>query len=528
MSIPQLQGSPESVAAHSVGMHVQQIEACKTIASALGKRAMGNFDFRFYRSIFLRRLPYFLAIFLGVSALGFGIASSLPPIYRADAKIIVESPQISADLVRSTVPAEIVKQLQLVQLQMMTRPHLLALADQFGLYRNQSEASENDIVDDMRSRMSIDPIRLDAPRGSEAATAFVVSFKAKDPVLAADVVNEFVKLIIKKNVDARGEKASETLRFFQQETERLGNRLGQLEGEISQFKNQNKDALPESLSFRRTQQLNLQERLMQLSREESSLRESRSRLMRLLAGAEPVPNAGTLTPAEQTLTQLRKVLTEQRTVLADQSPGIVSLRTQIAALEKTIQAERASRSGPEAGKGGPSDMDVQLMDIDQRLELIGKEKASVEKNLADLIRSIDATPANEASLNALERQYQNVQSQYNVASGRLADASTGERIEMRSKGERLSILELAAPPQRPVGPKRFAIVAGSAVAGLTLAFGLVILLEFLNKSIRRPIELINALEIEPLATIPYIPTVGEARSRKLALIPSVLRRNIGM
>ncbi|QFU17867.1 GumC family protein [Microvirga thermotolerans] len=489
---------------------------------------MGNFDIRFYRSIFLRRLPFFLAILLSVSGLGFFVASILPPTYRADAKIIVESPQISAGLARPTVPVEIVKQMQLVQLQMMTRPNLLALADRFGLYKDRSEASENDIVDDMRSRMSVDPIRLDAPRGSEAATAFVVSFKAKDPVLAADVVNEFVKLIIQKNADIRSGQASETLRFFQQETERLASRLSQLESEISDFKNRNKDALPESLSFRRTQQLNLQERLMQLSREESSLRDGRSRLMRVLAGTDTSPNAAAMTPAEQTLAQLRRVLTEQRTVLADQSPGIVNLKTQIAALEKAVQAERSDKAGAGDGKSGLSDLDMQLADIDQRLQLIAREKDAIDEKLANLAQTIAATPGNEATLNALERQYQNVQSQYNVASGRLADASTGERIEMRSKGERLSILELASPPQRPIGPKRFAIAAGSAVAGLVLAFGFVVLMEFLNKSIRRPIELIEALQIEPLATIPYIPAAGETRSTKLALIPTALRRNIGM
>lgn len=489
---------------------------------------MGNFDIRFYRSIFLRRLPYFLAIFATVSAIGVTIASVLPPTYRADAKIIVESPRISADLIRSTTPSEIVKQLQLIQLQMMTRPNLMALADKFGLYPDRSEASENDIVDDMRSRMSVDPIRLDTPRGGEAATAFIVSFKSKDPVLAANVVNEFVKLIIQRNVDTRGEQVSETLRFFQQETERLGNRLGQLENDISSFKNQNKDALPESLSFRRTQQLNLQERLMQLGREEASLREGRSRLMRMFAGTDPVPNGGASTPAEQTLSQLRKVLIEQRTVLAEQSPGIISLQTQIAALEKAVQNERASKSGASSGKGGPTELDLQLADTDQRIDMIGKDKAAIEQSLSELAATITATPGNEATLNALERQYQNVQSQYTVAASKLAEASTGERIETRSKGERLSILELAAPPQRAIGPKRFAIAAGSVVAGLVLALGFVLLLEFLNKSIRRPIELIEALEIEPLATIPYIPVAGEARSRNVALIPAAIRRNIGM
>ncbi|WP_112662164.1 GumC family protein [Microvirga flavescens] len=488
---------------------------------------MGNIDFRFYRSIFLRRFPYFAAIALTIALIGFIVASMLPPVYRAEAQIMVESPQISMELARSTVPTEIVKQVQLIELQMKTRANLLAIADRFSLYGDRTGLSENDIADDMRARMNFEQIRFETQRASDAATAFAVTFKAKDPVLAAEVVNEFVKLILERNTLQRTQQATETSAFFQQETERLGAKLGQLEREILDFKSNNKDALPESLSFRRTQQIGQQERLTQLSREEASLRDGRSRLTEMFSGTGRVASAA-MTPAEQTLQQLRRVLTEQRTIFSEASPGLVALQEQIAALEKAVQAERTGGSEGTTGKAVPTELDLQIADIDRRLALIAEERSTLSQSLTDLNQSIAATPANETALNALERQHQNVQTQYNMAVARLGDASTGQRIEQRAKGERLSVLELATPPQRPIGPKRLAIAGGSVIGGLVLGLAFIVLLEITNKGIRRPAELIETLDIEPLATIPYIPVRGETYPRRLPLIPSTLRRSLRM
>ena len=44
---------------------------------------LGNVDLKFYLSIFLRRLPYFIVIAAFVSAVGIAVASILPPIYRS-------------------------------------------------------------------------------------------------------------------------------------------------------------------------------------------------------------------------------------------------------------------------------------------------------------------------------------------------------------------------------------------------------------------------------------------------------------
>jgi uncharacterized protein involved in exopolysaccharide biosynthesis len=66
----------------------------------------------------------------------------------------------------------------------------------------KDELSGEDIVDDMRSRITFNEIGLNSPYGDPGASVASVSFTATDPDLAAKVVNELVDLMLEV-VDGR-------------------------------------------------------------------------------------------------------------------------------------------------------------------------------------------------------------------------------------------------------------------------------------------------------------------------------------
>ena len=72
-------------------------------------------NLRFYFSIFLRRLPYFLIVATVISAAAITAAMTLPPAYESRAQIIVESPQIPEELAQSTVRTPPIEQLQIME-----------------------------------------------------------------------------------------------------------------------------------------------------------------------------------------------------------------------------------------------------------------------------------------------------------------------------------------------------------------------------------------------------------------------------
>lgn len=470
---------------------------------------MGNIDLGFYLSILLRRLPYLLAIAIMALLSAVAAALVLPAVYSSSAKILAEAPQIPAELARSTVPLGAVEQLQILQQKITTRDDLLALASRLQIYDTKvNKPPDDDIVRDMRSRIRFEQVQFDMQSRDQGATVFSVSFVAGKPDLAAKVANELAAMIVDRNLRQRTDRAGSTLQFFNQKVARLSSDLNRLEADILKFKTENKDTLPESLDFRRSQQSSLQERLISLEREESDLHTKRGNLIAAYTNAGQLVGATPLTPQQQILADLNRALAEQLAIFSETSPNITALRARIASMQDDLLSrssnETKNGNAPPARQTAPFGLDLQLSDIDNRLQAVAVEKTSAARGIEDLTRSITGTAASETVLNSLERNRQNIQMQYNAAIARRAEALTGEQIEMRSDGGRFSLLESATPPVRPISPQRTRIVVLGAAAGVGLGLAFIVLLEVLNKTIRRPVELAQLLQSQPLATIPNI------------------------
>ena len=486
-----------------------------------GKSKMGEVDIRYYLSILLRRLPYFLVFTVGLTAVGIAVAYVLPPVYRASAKILIETPQIPSELARSTVPTNSIEQLQIIEQEITTREHLLALATKLKVYGDAVlPGMEADIVDDMRSRVRFERLRLDTGSDGKGATVFSISFEGRDPALSADVVNNLVDVVLSKNFSLRSDSAGDTKQFFEREVGRLNAQLVELEAKILKFKNANATALPNSLEFRRNQQKSLQERLVLLEREESSLRTRRNSLVQIFESTGQLVSSGTMSLEQQMLQEANRALSEQLAIFAEDSPSIVALRTRIATLQGRVKSDAATDTP--SGKGPPSELELQLADIDDRLHFIAEERTSIGKSISDLTASIAATPGNETILTALERNRLNIQAQYNANTARLAEALTGQQIETGAKGGKFSVVEPAIPPQQPVSPNRRRIAGMGLAGGVGLGLGWIVLLELLNKTVRRPVELTRFLQSQPLATIPYIWADDERQRARRRLFLTLL------
>jgi len=471
--------------------------------------AMGEIDVHFYISILRRRLPYILLCVATTTILALIFAMFQPRTYQSSAKILVEAPQIPVNLVRSTVQTSSVGQLQIIQQQLTTRDNLVKLAAKLNIYAGEKEQpTVENLVKNLRSRIIFEETELS---GGDGASVFAIGFQAKSPILAAQVANELATSILNRNQQQRTDRAGNTLEFFDDEVKRLDGDLSRIEAELLKFKNENRETLPESLGFRRTQQSTLQELLISLEREESDLRTRRSLLVETYMVTGKYPTGEPLTAEQQMLLDLNKALADQLTVFSETSPNIVALRGRIAALRGKVVPKKQEGTDTRAQSG----LDLQLSDVDRRIDAIEKERVQITEKIASLTQSISATPATDIRLNALDRTLSNTQTQYNTAIAKRAEASLGQQMEARSDGGRFSLLEGATEPQQPLQSKRRLIVFGGVLAGLALSFATIVLLEILNKTIRRPTELVQMLQAQPLAVIPFINTPYETRTPPL-------------
>ncbi|NOD78605.1 MULTISPECIES: lipopolysaccharide biosynthesis [unclassified Ruegeria] len=480
---------------------------------------------RYYFSIFLRRFPYFLIVALIVSVASIIIARALPPTYESQMRLIVESPQIPGNLAASTVNTSAAEQLQIVEQRLLTRPVLLDIARNFEVLSDQQEATPDQIVDTLRRNTHIH-----ISTGRNQASLMTIVFEARSGAIAAGVLNEYLTEIQKLDVSYRKGRASDTLEFFEQEVERLSDELDKRSARILKFQNENSDALPSSLQFRMAQQGTLQTNLEQTDQQIFALKGQREKLLSIYSSTGQIVGVGqqAQTQAQQQLAQLRNQLDNQLVLYSESNPQIKLLRAHIERLEDVVAAEQAAGSVPADTQTGNSALDIQLAQLDSQIAAEEDKRAVIEERLTDLTLTIDQTPANAITLAELQRDHDNIQTQYNNAVTRLASASTGERIEVTSQGQRISVIEYPVVPSGPTKPNRLMIAGGGTVFGIGLGLGLIVLLELLNRSVRRPEDLINKLEVWPIATIPYMRSRKEVIVYRLAWIAVILAIMVGV
>ncbi|MBL4808068.1 MAG: lipopolysaccharide biosynthesis protein [Rhodobacteraceae bacterium] len=487
-----------------------------------------NLNLKFYLSLFIRRLPYFLVLLAIGSALGLTLASVLPPVYKAEAVLIVESQQIPGELAATTVQTEATEQLQIIQQRILTRDSLLEMANRLEIYPpNTTNASNNmaadEKVEDLRERISIVTTGGAVARGPVQATIVSVSFEAPTSQMSSAVTNEVVTMILRENILIRTNAAGQTLEFFENEVARLDQDLKTKGAEILAFQERNLDSLPDSLDFRRSQQAAAQERLLQMEREEAVLRDRRERLILLYERTGQVVATGpaqNLTPEARQLKSLQDEHTAILAVLSPTNPRVRVLAARIAVLEVTVAAQGSD--GPSLSESGLqlTAYEIQLADLDGQLDFMRSQREQIAATMETLRVSIEATPGNAITLDTLQRDYANIRGQYDQAVGSRAAAETGDTLEALAKGQRITVIEQAIPPREPESPNRPLVAAAGIAGGLFLGLGLVILLELLNKSIRRPADLTSGLGITPFGTVPHFRTQWE-RVRRRAIFVTV-------
>ena len=484
-----------------------------------------NFDLRFYRKILLRRLPAMLAIVLVCTGIGAALALKLPTTYSTTATMLLEGPRIPDGMATITVDTSPAEQLEILQRQLTTRANLIDISNKYGIY-DPAEMNPDEVVSAMR-----DATTINRRAGRNSATIVEISFLARDPNIAADVVNEYVSLLLEANAAFRTGRAGDALVFFEQEVERLEDELDIQSTRILEFKSANADALPSNLQYHQNRQSQLQQQVGDARRRVTSLTEQRARLVQIFeeTGRLQQPQEERLTPQERELAQLEEELQIALLTYTPSNPRVRALQTRVDRLREAVAAAGGLSSGAEDEAARQAELfDLNLAAIDAEIATVEGEIARNEEILADLARRLDRTPANSLALEALERDYANIQGQYNSAVNNLAQARTGERIELSARGQRISVIEQASVPREPTAPNRPLIAGAGLAAGLGLAAALFVLLELMNRTVRRPAELRARLGITPLATIPYMESRAHRFARRGFQVASVLVVLIGI
>jgi len=505
-----------------------------------------------------RKIAIF-AIISVISLLTVLIALVLPSVYKSSSTILIEQQEIPPELVMSTVTSYAAERIQSIQARVMTRTNLLKLVDKYELYEDERKFETNEeIVERMQEDISLDIISAEVVdprtgRPSSATIAFSLSYEGESPAKVQRVANELTTLYLNENLTSRSQKASETSKFFQAETDRLGKQISNLEAKLAEFKQEHADALPE------LQQVNLsvlQRKENDLTSLDANLRtldEKRFYLTGQLAQIDPgstsVPGSvdrlkalqaeyttarakyspehpdvirlkseidslkketGNYNGSDDLAEELRKLngeLAQNRQKYTVEHPDILALKDKISALNKQM-ADVKNKPVDDYYKEQPDNpiyitIKSQLEGVQSEIRSVKRQREEVVGKITSIEKSLYDAPQVERKYLVLKRDYENAVARYQETKAKQMQADVAKQLESESKGERFTLIDPAALPEEPISPNRPAIVFLGFVLAMGCGFGFAIAADAIGGAVRGARGVQRLLGAYPLSVIPY-------------------------
>jgi hypothetical protein len=134
--------------------------------------------------------------------------------------------------------------------------------------------------------------------------------------------------------------------------------------------------------------------------------------------------------------------------------------------------------------------------------------------MSTLRSRLESAPNVENELTDLMRDYATLQAQYQALLGKSQDAKVAANLERGQIGEQFKLIESARLPQRPKSPDRMRLNLMGAMGGLFFGLGCAALLEYRDTSVRTDTDVLVALALPVLATVPTMSTERERLRRK--------------
>lgn len=446
------------------------------------------------------------------------VSVNLPRYYRSSTTIGIDAQKVPTDFVRNTINSDVVQRLQTISQEILSRTRLQKIVEQYGLYKDKTSLSQEDIIELMRKDISIDVVEDKNAAASGRATlgGFKISYTSTSAQTAQQVTRQLGSLFIEENLKLRQAQAEGTSEFIGQELEKAKKDLDEQETRIKNFKAKYMGSLPEQ------QQANLQmigQAQAMLQANSDALGRAQQQKM-YLESMQDSMDKQKVPPAK---TELQNSLIGKRAELAvaeqkyqANHPDLLRLRQEVAVLEEQSKA-LAKEEQPNDPKTGSSEQTKsQLLILNEEIKLRQQKQTEFEARIRSLQGKVDVLPAIEQQYAEFNRDYKVAQDNYQTlllkknASGMAAD------VEHQAQGEQFRVIDPASLPQKPYKPDLLVLNAGGLALGLLLGSGLAVSQEFRDRTMYNDKDIRYYLPIGLLGTMPLVLNGDtQAQARKL-------------
>ncbi|MBW4616217.1 MAG: polysaccharide biosynthesis tyrosine autokinase [Desmonostoc vinosum HA7617-LM4] len=457
-----------------------------------------------------RSLPA-LATFAAVIGGAFAYLAFAPRLYQSTARLMLDDNRVSV--------SELGRDLTQAPVGIPGGPS--PVADQAELVKSQPvlERSLQKVFPDSNSPLTVKQLGQKLRVKIAPATNIVVlSYQAKDPVLAAKLLNAISQTMVEDSAQYVRKEAANVRMFLEkevpsarlrlQQAEVIENKYRQATGIVS-FEDQSK-SLVDSLANLEDQERTLVAQLQQTRSRDASLR--------AITNSPSLSNAYAAVRGgqDEQLQKLRTKLTDLGTQVIDMRlrftenhPTLIKLVQEQQAI-KALYNQELARFSP--GNPAISPRNVASDSLSQNLtsELINNqiERLGIENRLrviqslrANLRDRLARLPVLQQPLTALTRQQDEAAASLKLLQSKLEEA----RIAEAQLVGNVRIIEEAKPATSPASPQPAIVLVLATVLATILAIAVVLLLEMMDKTLHNASEAEELLKTRLLGELPSLP-----------------------
>ena len=463
-----------------------------------------------------------MPVAIGVAAVPL-LGQFAKPWYRSEALLLVVPQQVPQDYVQPTVTESVANRLPAITAQILSRSKLEKIITDMDLYKaDRSREVMEDVVDMMRTR-DVKTVAV-----GRDINSFRISYVSHDAETARRVTERLARLYIDQNLQDRATQADNTSQFLATQLETARQRLVEQEKKLEAYRKSHAGQLPSQLEANMQGMQNAAMQLQALNQAMNRALENRLFIERQIADTETMvlPEAPTPPGApSSTADRLKAARTSLDALLQNYTPShpqVISTQRTIAELTEQLATEQAA-----AAKNPPTtkplvspnelarqnriaDLKAQLLVVDQQLKTSRVQEEQLKRTISGYQAKVDVVPTRESELVELTRDYTTFSATYNNLLTKRDDAVIAANLERRQIGERFELLDPASRPEKPYnGLQRAGIMASGALVGLLLGLAVVALREYRDSSFKSKDEVVKALSLPVLASIPVMTSVRE-------------------
>ena len=433
---------------------------------------------------------------------------------------------MTAKLIEAPSKDDQAERLQALIFEMISRPRLIGIIDQFGLYPGLEGARGREFAL-QRLRSAIEIIPESSTTGQRLTQTFRLTFTHRDPKTAYEVTKAISNLFIDESILSTKGETEGTVEFLDAQLRAARQKLETMEQQVQNFVRQNFGKLPEHLEAGVARLESAQSQLAtnsQLITAKTQKLDFLQRELNIESRGEAVysdGSGGASGDPVDSLAQLESALVVLRSKYSDEHPDVISAKSRIAALRSRVGERDASGKGPKViGRrvsGEARSVRRSIGDLEAELASLNQEDAHLKESIVQLEKDIKEMPIKEQELIKIRRDYDNTKSNYERLSAAREDAVLQRDLASSQKGTQFKIVDPAALPMVPAGPPRMMIAGGAFVAGLLLLIGLPMAIYFTNSSFKSRDEVESELGLSVIGIVPPMETPRALMQTKRAM-----------